>query len=62
MWCLRVLGADAAYITADYTIKAKMGERALDSGGIATLVLSKDTTGWKIRHTSTAARRRPAGV
>lgn len=57
----RLLGSDAAYITADYTIKAKMGDRALDSGGIATFVLSKDATGWKIRHTSTAARRRPAG-
>ncbi len=57
----RLLGADAAYITADYTIKAKMGDRAIDSGGIATFVLSKDATGWKIRHTSTAARRRPAG-
>jgi ketosteroid isomerase-like protein len=57
----RLLGTDAAYVTADYTIKAKMGERALDSGGIATFVLSKDKTGWKIRHTSTAARRRPAG-
>ena len=57
----RMLGADAAYITADYTIKAKMGERALDSGGIATFVLSKTGGAWRIRHTSTAARRRPAG-
>jgi len=55
-----VLGTNAAYVTADYMIKAKTGERLLDSGGLATMVLSKDTTGWKIRHTSTAARRRPA--
>ncbi len=57
----RMLGPDAAYVTADYTIKAKMGERALDSGGLATFVLSKVGGTWKIRHTSTAARRRPAG-
>ncbi len=57
----RILGADAAYVTADYTIKAKMGERALDSGGLATFVLSKNGGAWQIRHTSTAARRRPAG-
>lgn len=57
----RVLGPNAAYVTADYMIKAKMGERMLDSGGLALLVLSKDANGWKIRHTTTAARRRPAG-
>jgi ketosteroid isomerase-like protein len=57
----RVLGENAAYITADYMIKAKMGDRALDSGGLATFILSKDAGVWKIRHTSTAARRRPAG-
>jgi ketosteroid isomerase-like protein len=56
-----VLGENAAYVTADYMIKAKMGERALDSGGLATFVLSKEAGAWKIRHTSTAARRRPAG-
>ena len=55
-----VLGADSAYVTADYMIKAKTGERLMDSGGLATFVLSKDASGWKIRHTSTAARRRPA--
>ena len=56
-----VLGPEAAYVTADYMIKAKMPERLLDSGGLATFILSKDTSGWKIRHTTTAARRRPAG-
>ena len=56
-----VLGSDAAYVTADYMIKAKMGDRPLDSGGLALFVLSKDAGAWKIRHTSTAARRRPAG-
>lgn len=56
-----VLGDVNAYVTADYTIKAKTGDRLLDSGGLATFVLSKDNGAWKIRHTSTAARRRPAG-
>ena len=56
-----VLGSDAAYVTADYMIKAKMTDRLMDSGGLATFVLSKDASGWKIRHTTTAARRRPAG-
>jgi ketosteroid isomerase-like protein len=56
-----VLGPDAAYVTADYMIKAKMGERLMDSGGLAMFVLSKDASGWKIRHTTTATRRRPAG-
>lgn len=56
-----VLSDNAAYVTADYMIKAKMADRVLDSGGLATFVLSKDAGAWKIRHTSTAARRRPAG-
>jgi ketosteroid isomerase-like protein len=56
-----VLGDNAAYVTADYMIKAKMADRVLDSGGLATFVLSKEAGNWKIRHTSTAARRRPAG-
>lgn len=53
-----VLGDGHAYVTADYMIKAKTGDRLLDSGGLATFVLSKDKGAWKIRHTSTAARRR----
>lgn len=56
-----VLADNAAYVTADYMIKARMAERVLDSGGLATFVLSKDGGAWKIRHTATAARRRPAG-
>jgi len=57
----RLLGPDGAYVTADYMIKARMGERQLDSGGLATFILAKDPSGWKIKHTTTAARRRPAG-
>lgn len=54
-------GGSAAYATARYTLKAQMGERAIDSGGLATYVLVKDAAGaWKIRHSHTSARaRRP---
>lgn len=52
----------AAYVTATYSLKARMGERDVDSGGLETLVLVKDNGGsWKIRHSHTSARgRRPA--
>ena len=51
----------SAYVTSMYALKAKMGERDIDSGGLETLVLVKDTGGaWKIRHSHTSARaRRP---
>lgn len=51
-------------VTSDYSIKANMGERNLDSTELETLVLPKDTRGtWKIRHshTSSGPARRPAG-
>ena len=52
----------AAYATATYSLKAQMGERAIDSGGLATYVLIKDSSGaWQIRHSHTSSRpRRPA--
>ena len=57
-----LLGADAAYVTADYSIKAKTGDRVTDGGGLATYTLSKDAGGWRIRHTHTSAKRRaPVG-
>ena len=52
------LGESAAYVTAGYAIKYQAGERAVDSGGIATHVLVKDKGAWRIRHSHTAARRR----
>lgn len=58
---VHMLGESAAYVTADYSIKYQSGERTVDSGGIATHVLVKDQGKWKIRHSMTAARRRPAG-
>ncbi len=51
----------SAYVTADYAIKYQAGERAVDSGGIATHVLVKEQGRWKIRHSMTAARRRAPG-
>ncbi|MEX2272595.1 MAG: DUF1775 domain-containing protein [Vicinamibacterales bacterium] len=60
---VHVLSPNTAYVTSLYFIKAKMGERTLDSGGLETLVLLKGADGaWKIRHAHTSARaRRPAG-
>lgn len=54
-------GGQAAYVTSEYAIKAKMGERDLDSRGLETLVLVKTPDGWKIRHSHTSSRpaRRP---
>jgi ketosteroid isomerase-like protein len=55
-------GGQSAYATSEYAIKAKMGERLLDSAGLETLVLVKAADGtWKIRHSHTSSRaRRPA--
>lgn len=54
-------GGQSAYATSRYTIKAKMGERELDSEGLETLVLVRASDGWKIRHSHTSSRaRRPA--
>ena len=54
-------GGQSAYATSEYAIKAKMGDRQLDSGGLETLVLVKSADGtWKIRHSHTSSRaRRP---
>ena len=61
---VHVLGdGRTAYVTSLYFIKAKMGERTVDSGGLETLVLVKDGGGaWKIRHTHTSARTRRAAA
>lgn len=56
-------GGRAAYVTSEYSIKAKMGDRDIDSGGLETVVLIKQTDGsWKIRHSHTSARRRAPGA
>jgi ketosteroid isomerase-like protein len=52
-----VIGKDDAYVTADYAIKAKTGDRVMDGGGLATYTLTKESGSWKIRHTHTSAKR-----
>jgi uncharacterized protein YcnI len=56
-------GGQSAYVTSRYTLKAKMGERDIDSEGLATYVLIRGADGsWQIRHSHTSSRaRRPAG-
>lgn len=55
-------GGTSAYATARYRLKAKMGERDIDSEGLATYVLVKGPEGdWKIRHSHTSSRRRSGG-
>jgi ketosteroid isomerase-like protein len=52
-----------AYATSRYRLKAKMGERQVDSEGLETLVLLKQGDGtWRIRHAHTSSRpaRRPS--
>lgn len=56
-------GDQAAYVTSEYWIKAKMGDREIDSRGLETLVVVKGSDGaWRIRHSHTSSRpaRRPA--
>lgn len=51
----------SAYVTAEYAIKARMKGREIDAGGLQTLVLIMGADGtWKIRHSHTSSRRRPA--
>ncbi|MBA2258846.1 MAG: DUF1775 domain-containing protein [Acidobacteria bacterium] len=60
---IHVLGdGKTAYAVSTYSLKAKMGERTIDSGGLETLILVKGADGvWKIRHSHTSSRpRRPA--
>jgi ketosteroid isomerase-like protein len=57
-----LLGTDAAYVTAEYTIKTKAAGRISEGGGLATYTLAKTGGAWKIRHTHTSAKRRAPGV
>jgi ketosteroid isomerase-like protein len=56
-------GGQSAYAASRYTLKAKMGERVIDSEGLATYLLIGQPDGaWQIRHSHTSSRpaRRPA--
>ena len=56
---VHMLSDRAAYVTSQYTIKAKMKERVIDSEGRETLVLTKmPDNSWKIRHSHTSSRPR----
>ncbi len=60
-----VLGADkrTAYVTSEYGLKARMKDREVDAGGLETLILLKGDDGaWRIRHSHTSSRRRPAAT
>ena len=58
---VHMLSDRAAYVTSQYTIKAKLKDRIIDAEGRETLVLMKmpDNT-WRIRHSHTSSRPRPA--
>ena len=58
---VHMLSDRAAYVTSQYTIKAKLKDRIIDAEGRETLVLTKmpDNT-WRIRHSHTSSRARPA--
>jgi ketosteroid isomerase-like protein len=55
-------GGQSAYAMSEYSLKARIGEREVDSRGLETLVLVKQPDGaWKICHAHTSSRpRRPA--
>lgn len=58
---VQMLGPDAAYVTANYSLSRAVGERQVTSGGLATYVLIRQDGRWIIRHSHTSAGRRPAG-
>lgn len=56
-----VLSEDAAYVTAEYRLKATIGGKIVEAEGLETLLLQKGSEGrWRIRHSHTSSRRRPA--
>lgn len=58
-----VLSEAVAYVTAEYRLKATVEGRIVESEGLETLVLLKGPDGgWRIRHSHTSSRRRPAAA
>lgn len=58
---VQMLGDRAAYVTSEYFLKATMKERNLDVVGRETLIVEKQADGnWKVRHSHTGSRQRPA--
>jgi uncharacterized protein (TIGR02246 family) len=58
---VQMLGADAAYVTAEYSLGRTVNDQQVTSGGLATYVLIRKDGRWIIRHSHTSSRRRPAG-
>lgn len=58
---VQILGADAAYATADYSLTRRVDGQPVTSSGLATYVLLRQDGRWIIRHSHTSSRRRPAG-
>jgi ketosteroid isomerase-like protein len=56
-----MVGADAAYVTADYSLARTVNDREVKSGGLATYILIRQNGRWVIRHSHTSSRRVPAG-
>lgn len=49
----------AAYVTAEYRLKANVEGREIDAAGLETLVLVRDEKdAWRIRHSHTSSRRK----
>lgn len=58
-----ILSDAVAYVTAEYRLKATVKGKAVESEGLETLVLLKGMDGgWRIRHSHTSSRRRPAAT
>lgn len=58
---VNLIGPDAAYATANYSLGRRVDDQQVVSGGLATYVLIRQEGRWMIRHSHTSARRRPAG-
>jgi len=56
------VSSDTAWATFKYTISADFRGQKIDSGGLGTAVLEKQSDGWKIVHWHTSAPRRPPPV
>lgn len=55
---VRLIGPDAAYVTAEYLLDAVNEGKEIRSGGLATYVMIRESGQWKIRHSHTSSKRR----
>jgi len=54
-------GGNSAYVTSEYRLKTRVKDRDIDASGLETLIVVKGADGaWKIRHSHTSSRCRPA--